>query len=322
MVSLYPKIQLIRSTLLFSSAISLTSLNAQQEEVKNEPNMVDQTHSYVSKRLMVFTNWFDSFFGTKQSLEEQNQSRIRVYHLLSRGEKGPINQSPGYNVQLRFPNLQKRVQLNFEKEASNETDTPSLEENQIESNPLPPDTDFRGGLSFFWREVYRFNFKLSAGVKVSLDPTPYANFRISRNFIYNKKTKSHLILETFWDKKNNYGQNASFDLNRKLNDTFLFRFANDFTWLDDTDTISASHGPTLFHRINHRMALSYNIRAGYANRPDYRVQSYNFSITFRQNLYKDWFYYDLTPFLAFNRSSNFRREPGASFKLEVSVGNF
>lgn len=311
--------------MLITPLVQANCSQAPEEEsisaIKKLKSSIYGTQAFLSEQIMISTNWVDTFFGNKKFLEERNGSRIRLYNISQVSESDNFENDTAYRLSLRFPNLQKHLQFHLEKRASEETEITPVSELELSTDSELPNDEIRGGLSYFFKDYLDFNFKLTAGVLISLDPTPYSKFRISRDYDFIENWSTRFITTSYWDHKNLFSQSTSLDFDRVLNDKMEFRFINESTWSDSSDTLNASHGPSLYQKLSKRRVISYNFRANYSNRPRYQLERYLFSMVYRQNISKNWFFYELTPFWQFERARNFKDDPGISFKVEFIIGD-
>lgn len=308
-------------------------VSAQEDNSKNDnkdpfssleafKNNLYSAHEILSKNIMRSTNWVDSFFGNKKQFDEQNGTRLNFYHILSKFESEDVQARPGIKINLKFPNLEKKLQINIEKRASNEdTASPIAESNLLTERDLP-NKDLRTSASLFLKNLSDLNIKFTAGVRIKIPPRVFSHFRVSKivplPFEWNMKS----ISTSYWEQVEGVGQSLSVDFDRRISDLFLLRIVNESAWTDENDTISSSHGPSLFQKISLRRAISYNFRFNYLNRPNYRIDNYSASISYRQNISKSWLFYELVPQINFARIRNFKSNLGIALKTEFSIGDF
>ena len=158
--------------------------------------------------------------------------------------------------------------------------------------------------------------KLSTGVKVSIPPTPFAEFKLSRDVLF-LGGKFRFYANTFWSHRDGVGQSSSIDYDYKLFEKLLLRFANEASWTDMTDRIFVSHGPTLFHTISDRRIMAYSARANFVNKPNYALQNYDLSIHYRQTIVQKILFYEVVPRLTFPRSNRFSKVYSGLIKFEL-----
>lgn len=298
-----------------------------KESISSFKEILYVGHRKLSNATMISTNWIDSFFGNKKYLEEQNGTRLRLYHIFSKRESTDLTSETAFKFNLRFPNLEKRLQFSIEKKGSSELATTATPESRLSTEANKNNTDLRAGASYYLKQFVKVDAKLTAGFKLEVPPKDippklFANFRLSKVFKISENWSTKAVSNSFWLQKDGVGESVTVDFDRVINKNLLFRFINESTWLDSTSVINTAHGPTLFQRLSSRRAISYNGRFNYSSKPKYRLQNIIWSVSYRQNILKNWFFYELTPFAETNKLNNFNYTPGVSFKLELVVGEF
>lgn len=297
------------------------TIKKNNQKIKKE-NQIIQSHTFVSQQLMRLTNWFDSFFGNKKLLEEQNGSRIRLFNITNKFERNDITNESGYRVSLRFPNLEKFLQINFERRGDEESDITPTPETRLPTENVRDEGVVRASVSALYRTSKKLDFKFTAGYKFEIPPFPFLNFRVSVEDKLFSKWKYRFISTSFWEQPIGQGQSFSYDFDRKLTKDVLFRLVNEYSWFKETMVENYSHGPTLFHRINQKNALSYNFRAKFNQKWKEQADQYVASIVYRHNIFKEWFFYEIIPLIQYNQSENYIAKHGASLKFEIAVGDF
>ena len=111
------------------------------------------------------------------------------------------------------------------------------------------------------------------------------------------------------------------DFDKRLNETFLFRFVNNVRWDDQDYIIGLENGPSLFQKLSEKKALSYHAHVFSESQDNLYVTNYLLQITYRQNLYKSWFFVNVTPFLNFPRERKFQRTPGLLVRFDTIFGH-
>ncbi len=315
--------------LLFLQNIVFASQKREQQSPEKERTIFQdlkqsfyEGHGHLSTSLLIATNWIDSFFGDKKSLEEKNGTRLRVYYIASKEESSDFTAEPAFKLDLKLPNLQKKLQISFEKSAKSEKQAGLSPENKPSTDKRVEKEEVRGSISLFLNEVLDFDLKFTTGVKANIPPRLFSNFRISREYNIPGGWTLRTISNTFWEQVPGFGQSLTGDFERTLSDNLLLRVINESTWLDESDEITASHGPTLFQRLSSRRVVSYNIRANYTNRPQYQLDAYVFNLVYRQNISKGWLFYEIVPTISFPRSYNFKSRLALAAKIECLIGDF
>lgn len=271
-------------------------------------------HAQVGTNLRSLAAQIDKFFVNPKNVEEYNRTNLRFYQIFSKVEGQDFNSDFNFKLNVDLPNLKRRFKFSLERRTSKESNaiSESKEELVTESDRV---NETRGGFSFL-NSVAAFDMKLSTGVRIDIPPTPFAEFKLSRDeelwgLLLN------IYTNTFWSHRGGLGQSAAIDFSRDLTTYLLLRFVNEGTWLDSTDRILVSHGPSFYYTLSKRRVAAFNARLNYANRPHYRLENYDLSLSYRQVLVDDIFFYELIPGLTFPREINFKRQPSIALKLEL-----
>ena len=276
----------------------------------------DRVHEKISKEITSFATTIDQFFANKKTLNYENRTRLRIFtDTFFRESKKPLTHG-NINFQLILPGTEKRFQLIIE----------SKEEDQDSKNVPTAGTDksvntnTKAGVRYLFKTP-NIKTTLSTGILFrGVEPQLFTRLRFRKNFIL----KSWLFnpeQEIEYITNEGVSTTTELDFDKKINDSFLFRFVNNATWNNTDFEINFSNGPSLFHIINERIAISYNARFISSDAPELAVNDYSLSFGFRQLLYSEWFFWTFSPALNFPREEDFRRVPSLSVRFEVILGH-
>ena len=87
-----------------------------------------------------------------------------------------------------------------------------------------------------------------------------------------------------------------------------------------SNSFAFRNGPSLFHKLALHKAIAFHIHMNSVNEPQWEVSSYTIQASYRQRIYKDWLFLQVTPFLNFPRTNNFFRNPGLFLEVEGVFG--
>jgi hypothetical protein len=280
-------------------------------------SLPDYTHDTISRTIDTFATSIDRFFADDTALNYENKSRIRLFTDTLFTESTNQHTTGDIKVQLNFPGTEKSLQLIIE---SRDED---LDENDIvdrsRNKQSNKNNDTKAGFQYF---LDRTDFKSSLGSGIifrSIRPLPFIRFRIKQNITLGEwlfRPES----ETLWVDLDGTISKLDLDFDYKLAPKFLFRFANFTKWNDQDYIFEFSNGPSIYHKIDEKIALSYNARAISSNTPSQAIQNYNLSVGYRQLLYKKWFFWTVTPVVDFPRENNFHRTPSLNIRFEMIFG--
>lgn len=271
-------------------------------------------HAQVGSNLRALAARVDRFFVNPKNVETYNHTSLRFYQIFSKIEGEDFSSDFNFRLNVDLPNLEKRFKFSLERRTSKESNAISESKDELVTEN-DRENETRGGFSFL-QNLAAFDLKLSTGVRIDIPPTPFSELKISRD-----EEVFGLLLNiysnTFWSHRGGFGQSLALDLSRDITEFSLLRFVNESTWLDSTDRILVSHGPSYYYSLSKRRVMSFNARLNYVNRPHYRLENYDLSISYRQVLVDDIFFYELIPGLTFPRDINFKRQPSIALKLEL-----
>lgn len=295
--------------LLFSIFSTLSLAEDKVDQKSDTSNAIDKTHQSISHAVLFLSNRIDSFFGNKKGDDYESGTKIRLFWT---GEKKEYqNYTSEFNAKIRlvFPELQKKLKVSFknkDKKPKNQS-TNGQAVSEQKSNQIVTKSQ-------------RWNYHFDLGVKVDFPPDLYSRLRIDKSYIIGKwNLKPNQ--EFFWLLKNGFGETTSLNLDRDINDSILFRLQNEVSWHDDTDKFSSTHGPSLYYSYSPKTAISLNLKALGTNKPVIHINEYYASIHFRQLIYKNWFFYELSPIVSFPKTNEFKKILGFSIKFEAVFGS-
>lgn len=311
----------VQHSLLAQDSNSLQSTLVGGESQYVIKDYVYESQQWLSDGLVMFSNKVDSFFGEKSSLLEQNGTRIRIFNVWRNEENRTPTQEFYFKLDFKLPNLQKRLQFNLEKQGkSEEGDFLETEKRISQEERIQDDKDMRAGFSYLFDEFKKYSLKFSAGLTLSQKLTPYSKFNIKRNYSLFTGNLEFGAL-TYWDNQEGLTENIKLNYSKKLNDDFIFYLINDAKWFKSTEETLITQGPTLHHRLSDRRDIYYNLRMNSSTKPNYTRDSYLASITYRQRIMRNWFFYEISPYLKFPRADNFKKVEGILLNLKAVIGS-
>lgn len=319
-----PAAQLLCKTLfgaLFAALLLYPEAHGKSAVPPAAPTFIDTTHEAISSRILRLSNRIDSFFGDKRIEEESNDTRIRLFTRTSLEEASDLETENNYVIQLRLPRTEKRLQFVVRSDE---------DEDEPEAVNAPTERGSRGareGLADkttaalrFLLDVSDIKFSSDMGVRVGLPPQVFARARFRRNFQFGKWI-FRPIEKLLWVDREGWYSQTDMNFDRRLNDSWLFRFANKLEWDDQDHILHFRSGPSWFQKVNDQIGLSYNMLSYWEDTPEWAVNNFALSVGFRQLLYKEWFFWEIAPVVNFPREENFHRTPGISVKFEAIFGH-
>tara|TARA_B100001971_G_C18268036_1_gene596481 strand:- start:51377 stop:52282 length:906 start_codon:yes stop_codon:yes gene_type:complete len=296
-----------------------------KKKPKKKLNFADRVHQRLSSSVINMADSVDSFFGDQRMDDEANGSRIRIFTLTTIPEGELATTEGSFRVQLVLPKTQKRFQLvltrqdddqNQNDDDGNPATTPTPTNNDAQTN----DQATEAGLRYLWNEA-NVNVSTDLGIRAEIPPRIFAQGRIRKNIEIDDNWVFRPVQKVRWLQFEGFSANTNLNFDRRINDAWLFRLVNNIQWNDQDYRIILRNGPTFLHKLSDKIGMSYNAFMVTESSPNSRVENYILSIGYRQLLYKKWFFWEVSPSMAFPRENNFHRSPAWSVKFEAIVGN-
>jgi len=274
---------------------------------------LDSTRNAVSHQVTEFANWLDNFFGDDRIYEESQNSRLKL-NLLQINEEG---YQPRFETRLQgkltLPNTQKRLKILFESDPEENTgpDTTITEAVEAQEQSL--------GLRYIQLSTDWLRAHTDIGVRFRSGLDTFVRFRLRGLF-----TLGHWNLRAtetlFWRDSTGPGETTRLDIERQFVKTWLFRATSKATWLDKTSQFDMGQDFFLIHTINKHRAVIYRTGLTAVSEPEVQTTGYILSVRLRQQIHRDWLFFEINPKVVYPRAENFHSRHSLTFKLEVVFG--
>jgi hypothetical protein len=291
-----------------------------EEELKT--TIFDILHDWTSKQLLTSATWLDSFFGDQRYLAETNQSYVRFRYNVFLEHESPLLIRPDLQVRIVLPQLKERTHLEF---AGTPKETTSLNVTQApaatDQFTNPGDKSFTAGVSQFLRDTHRVNFVLRAGLQWHQGgPVVILGPRLRLQFPLDHWT-FRFIEEDILRNDRGWSAKHTFDLERQLSQALFFRATNDWIQTDHVNGFIYDYIFNIAHPLSNKKALEFEWVNIFQTQPANALTEIDLRIRYRQRIWRDWLYFEVTPQYRFPRDRGFEPTPGILFRLETLFGH-
>ena len=285
----------------------------------DKPNALDKPRNYVSGEFVDFVSYIDRFFGNDVNYQEANDSvmQIDIDRVAGYGGERKFVWSGRANV--RLPMAEQKLHLLVETDPDKNI---VVDPTQTQSPPLKqPSTpqSYAAALRIERIEAERWHLSADAGIKfhgVVKAPAPFVRTRASLA-VPLEQWRTRLSGTVFWFNTTGTGETTQLDLERPLSDPILFRATSIVAWLKDTHYYDIRQDLSIYHKLDERTALLYQISAVGVSSPHTQVNDYVLLVFYRYRIHRDWTFLELSPQLHFPKVNNYRRSPMLSMRLEM-----
>ena len=288
-----------------------------------ETTIFDILHGWTSKQLLTSATWLDSFFGDQRYLAEYNQSYIRVRYNVFLEQETPWLHRADLQIRVVLPQLKERTHLEI---AGTPKETTSLNVTQApaatDKFENPGDQNVTTAVSQQIKQTNRVNFIMRAGLQwhkggpvVILGPRFRMLFPLDH---WNLRFIEEVILRN----DNGWTAKHTFDLERPLPHDLFFRATNDWIQADHMGGFIYDFVFNLAQPLSAKKALEYEWVNIFQTQPVNALTEIDLRIRYRQRIWRDWLYLEVTPQYRFPRDRSFEATPGILFRLEAMFGHY
>ena len=258
----------------------------------------------------------DGFFADPETVYTENKSFVKIgFFNVWRKIEG-LDPEPRFKFRLDLPHTRKKLKLVIENEPD---ETISLSE-QNRQNVLRKNETTDSSSTGFLRILSVFQewkLKTDIGVRLRNPPDTFIRGRASKRWPISDNWQFRLSESISYFHSEGFGHSSKAFFESKLSDDLFFRSKTEAQWLKRDDAWEFAEILTLSHVVTEDKALSYRIGWLSESRPTPRTSSYYTNITYRQKLYEDWLFLEVTPELLFPRDDDFKPNPSLTFGIEV-----
>ncbi|ADN09094.1 hypothetical protein [Sulfurimonas autotrophica] len=318
--------------------------NLYAEDVDTNSSYIDTTHKIISNKVTDYsstldqgintlftdknaqnkrdnsknsTNAIDNFFKNEKYINETDESFVSVnFNTKFQSKYGHTN-TMSVNAHIALKRTNKKLNLFIKSVNESNTNT------NIEGNK---DSHTEVGMEYFRADYYKIQSKYSIGIRRLY---PFIRARYFKKFTTgNWEIEPMQIFE--YSTKDDFKEATYLYFDRTLMDKALFRIAlhrETRTKLTGMDyDISAQY----YWNFNKKTAL--NISEIFSGNTKYKmnlssqeysgINNYTTVVNFRKNVWKKWFFYEISPSLNFHKENDYQANYAITFLINIYFGNF
>ena len=291
------------------------------EPVPELLDVVDAPRDFLSEKIVDFSKRMDRFFGDERYFQENNKSVIQLDFNQTIEQSGNRIFKFEGKAKLDLPAAQKRFQLvlevNPEKKAAGE-----VNKNQPVNTTLPSTTTpdkYAASFRFEESEESNWHFSSETGIKVELPLDPFVRTR-GRYSIPLGEWRLSFTESLFWFGTIGLGETTQIELERVLSKPVLFRATSTATCMETTQICDMRQDLALFHTVDDRNALLYQVSAIGSNKPVMQETAFVLLLKYRYRMHREWVFFEAIPQLNFPRTDGFKLNASLLLRLEVLFG--
>ena len=279
--------------------------------------VLDKPHKYVSESVEKLVTRIDRFFANDALYRYTTDSFIQ----LTGDTLFEENAEVGYDVKLRgrvdLPGTKKRFKLLFD---TNPTEKQDPLERSVDQSPgaAVEESDLFGSIQRE-RDLRGWKFRPSVGVKISLPAEPFVKARFTRIYPM-QKWAIRGDQNFYWFDDSGFGSDSIIDFDRPIFEEHLFRASSFARWTEETEYFQLSQIFTFFQTLSPNRKISYQIGAYGQTEPTWFMTDYLIVIRYRQNLHKQWLFFEVRPQVQYSKVNDWDDEVSLLLRLDLLFG--
>lgn len=278
---------------------------------------LDAPRKYVTEKIINFANYMDRFFAGNRHYQESNQSvlRLELTRIVGYGDNQKFDLTGKLN--LRLPGTEGRLRLWLETDPEDEIHDDATRDTHTLQNK---DTAIRSaGVAARYKtpEDKAWRFSTDAGIKLPithLDPFARAKGEYSAPV---GDWRMNVAESVYWFNTLGVGETTQLDLQKVLSSSRLFRSSGNATWLKDKQNFDIVQSFSIYHTVNDRSALIYQVSASWITNPSFQATDYVSLVFYRYRMHQKWLFLELSPQMHFPKDKEYRPSPAFSMRLEA-----
>ena len=279
---------------------------------------LDASREYVTEKIVSFANYMDRFFAGNRHYQESNQSvfRLELTRIVGYGDIDHKFDLTG-KLNLRLPGTEGRLRLWLETDPEDEIHDDATRDTHTLQNK---DTAIRSaGVAARYKtpEDKAWRFTTDAGIKLPithLDPFARAKGEYSAPV---GDWRMNVAESVYWFNTLGVGETTQLDLQKVLSSSRLFRSSGNATWLKDKQNFDIVQSFSIYHTVNDRSALIYQVSASWITNPSFQATDYVSLVFYRYRMHQKWLFLELSPQMHFPKDKEYRPSPAFSMRLEA-----
>lgn len=218
-----------------------------------------------------------------------------------------------FRIRVRLPALEDRVDLLL---SDNDDDT---QDNTIRAarNTTSNDRDRTTiALRFRPEQNSHYSFRVGAGRRDQL----YVRARYRDALAFTNKWAMLYDSEIYYYSRDRLGAEAGVAFQYDVSKNMLLRQNNRFYYRDNTNDWLWRHEIHHLYAIDEHNALIPHVMVEGLSQPNYRVEEVYTGLRWRNNTLRHWLYFDVEPFVLWQRNEDFKASYGIALRVEAYYG--
>jgi hypothetical protein len=289
--------------------------------------IIDDLHAQLFRTLCGASRWFDGLFGEQQHPAAARNTSGRLELSATYSERDGAKFRTRFNVRLRIPNMEDRVEAFLGRDNDDEFVQGRNEGLALRSQFLNLEREDRWvlGLGYGLPGSYKQKTDVRVGVRGGLRaPETFAQARYLRNWFLGDDNLWHFREIGFWTNHDGFGATTSVDFDHIIGPTRIFRWSNVATNSQATHAWNWRSALVLYQNLPSRQAIAYETFVRGETAAEVPLQEYGARTVYRRGITsRPWLYGEFVAGYSwpqYRREEKRRGSAAVGFGIEILIG--
>ena len=218
-----------------------------------------------------------------------------------------------FRIRVRLPALKERVDLLL-SDNEDETQNNTIRAARNTGNNDRDRTTI--ALRFRPEQDSHYSYRVGAGRRDQL----YAMTRYKDAFAFSKQWAMLYDAELYYYTRDRLGAELGWAVQYEMSKKHLIRQNNRFYFRDDTNDWLWRHEVHHLFSVDQHNAVIPHLMVEGLSQPNYRVEEIYGGFRWRNNMLRDWLFFEVEPFVLWLRKEDFKTSYGLALRVEAYYG--
>jgi hypothetical protein len=289
------------------------------EEEESVFDFLNPAHEYWSARVADYAGRMDRFFGDDRNFLESNESVVQLDLVQSLKEGGDRDLRFSGRAKLSLPATKKRLHLLVETDPEEIATGAATDQGTVVPRQITSKDSYAAAVRYQQDEEDRWHFSTDAGVRLRSKLDTYTRLRGSGS-VFLGQWRFTPAETLFWFRTIGPGESTRLDIERAFTPSILFRAGSNATWLQDDRSFTVRQDLSLYHTLDTRRALVYQVSMVGTTQPLTQMEEYVALVRYRYRLHEDWLFAEISPQMHYPVELDYHPDPQLLLDLEMLFG--
>ena len=292
------------------------------EDASKEPkeilSVLDAPHKYVSEQVEWLVTGVDKYFANEAFYNYTTDTYVQLSaDVLYEEEFAETSYGANLRARVDLPRTKRRFKLLIDTDPTEKQDPI---ERSVDDSPAAAvqESDVYAAVERE-RERKGWLIRPSVGAKFNFPIEPFVRLRLTNLFPL-QRWQLRVNENLYWFDDSGFGSDTTFDFDLPVGNGHLFRTTSFARWTEELNYFELNQIITFFQTLSPTRRISYQIGAYGQTQPTLFMTDYLAVIRYRQNIHKDWLFFEIRPQVLYQKESDWDDEVSLLLRLEWLFG--